>query len=220
MIKYLYGRKEFLEPIKNGQFSPRFSDLSHYQRLENELMRDKETKKEFYWKKSEANLTINGHSISNNSLASDPLVAITPRHCFCLCLSAKEDSPELYERFKANFCIAIDIPVLMDSLESTFEDQIGKLSFKNSDVTYFHKHEDLLKLNAEEAVFFKPDIFEPEAEHRIAIFYPLSEKGFHTIDGRVFPFRLPGDSTHLQSKAVNGSTYWKRIVVDHFEFKA
>jgi len=220
MIKYLYGKKEFLEPISHGLISPRFSDLSHYQRLENELMRDKEITKECYWKKAEANLTVNGYSIANSSLASDLLVAITPRHCFCLCLSARGNSSELYKRFGANYCLAIDVPVLMDSLESTFGDQVGRLSFKNSDITYYDKYENLLKLNAEEAVFFKPEIFKPEAEHRVAIFYPLSEEGFHMADGKVFPFRLPQESTHLQSTSVNGSTYWQRVVVDHFEFMA
>lgn len=220
MIKYLYGKKEFLEPITHGLVSPRFSDLSHYQRLENELMRDKEITKEFYWKKAEANLTVNGYSLANSSLASDPLVAIAPRHCFCLCLSARGNSPELYKRFGANYCLAIDVQVLMYSLKKTFGSQVGKLSFINSDITYYDKYEDLLKLNAEEAVFFKPEIFRPEAEHRVAIFYPLSEQGFQTADGKVFPFTLPGESTHLQSNSVNGSTYWQRIVVDHFEFMA
>ena len=120
MIRYLYGKKEFLLPIEKGLNSPRFSDLSHYSRLENEMMKDEETRKDFYLKKEEANLIINGHSISNDSLSRDPQITITPRHCFCLCMSSKKDSMELYERFDANYCLAINVDTLMSYLHKTF----------------------------------------------------------------------------------------------------
>jgi hypothetical protein len=120
MIKYLYGKKKFIEPIKFSHVSPRFSDLSHYARLENDLMRDEETKKDFYWKKDEGEIFINGHKISNDSLASDTLISIKPRHCFCLCLTSKKDSEDLYQRFNADYCMAIDVNILMDYLNKTF----------------------------------------------------------------------------------------------------
>jgi hypothetical protein len=217
MIKYLYGKKEFLEPIAKGATSPRFSDLSHYSRLENDLMRDKETEKEFLWNKDEGQIFINGHHISNESFASDPICKISPRHCYCLCLSSKENSEELFERFNADYCLAIDIPMLIESLEHTFGRDIGKLSFEHSVITYYDKYDDLLGLSLEQAIFYKPVSFSPEAEYRVAIFYPLNEKGFHTPNGSIIPFQLEGESMHLQCNMANNDRYWSRIVVGSYE---
>ncbi|GAD79715.1 hypothetical protein [Vibrio ezurae] len=217
MIKYLYGKKEFLEPIAKGEISPRFSDLGHYSRLENALMRDKETEKEFLWDKNVGELFINGHHISRESLASDPIWKVPPRHCYCLCLSSKKNSNELFERFNADYCLAIDIPILIESLKSTFGHEIRGLVFQHSEITYYAKYDDLLGVSSEQVVFYKPELFLPEAEYRIAIFYPLNEKGFYTSDGRIIPFQLEGESTHLQCNMENDDKYWSRVVVGSYE---
>jgi hypothetical protein len=218
MIRYLYGQKKFLEPIKIGRVSPRFSHIGHYDSLENDLMRDDETKKVFYWKKEEGKCFINGHQISNDSLASDIMLSIKPRHCFCLCLSSKKDSEELYQRFGADYCLAIDVNILMEYLNQTFSVRLGRLKFISDDITYYQKHEDLLPLTPEKAVFYKPQPFFPEAEHRIAMFYPESEAGFHAEDGTIIPFSGGDDSTHIVCN-VEGVGFWKGIVVDTFEYQ-
>ncbi|MEZ9365758.1 hypothetical protein AB4167_14605 [Vibrio sp. 10N.286.49.E11] len=164
MIKYLYGKKQFLEPIVKGNISPRFSDLSHYARLENDLMRDEETKKEFFWNKNVGKYFINGHQIANESLASDINVKIMPRHCYCLCLSSKKNCPKLFRRFNADYCIAIDVELLIESLEITFGQELGRLLFHHSEITYYSKYENLIGLTPEQLVFYKPDVFLVEAE--------------------------------------------------------
>lgn len=220
MIRYLYGKKEYLLPIEQGIASPRFSDLSHYSRLENELMKDEETRKNFYWRKEEANISINGRTISNDSLTADPHVSIFPRHCFCLCLSSKKDSSELYERFDADYCLAINVNTLMTYLKKTFGNQIKQLVFMKSEITYYEKYEDLTSLTSEKAVFYKPNIFYPEAEYRIAIFYPIDKPGFNTPTGETIPFQSESESMHLQSFSKEGNTLWKGIVESSFESKS
>lgn len=217
MIRYLYGKKEHLLPIEQEKASPRFSDLTHYSTLENEEMKDEETLKVSYWEKEVANI-INGHPLSNDSLSRDPLISITPRHCFCLCLSSKKDSLELYKRFQADYCLAINVDILMEYLQKTFGNQFGQLVFKNSEITYYNKYENLISLSAEEAVFFKPEVFTPEAEHRVAIFYPTDKLGFNTPSGEIIPFRSDKESMHMQSFSKEGNFFWKGIIEDSFEY--
>ncbi len=61
--KFLYGKKEHFIDYMSGKISPRFSDLSHYSRLGNDLMRDDEMSKKFILKKNETFIKINGHLI-------------------------------------------------------------------------------------------------------------------------------------------------------------
>lgn len=64
LIKYLYGKLEYLSPFINGEVSLRFSDLSHYSRLENELMRDDELNKKFELNPISSTIKINNHVIN------------------------------------------------------------------------------------------------------------------------------------------------------------
>lgn len=219
MIRYLYGKKKFLEGIAKGYVSPRFSDLSHYARLENDLMRDKETEKKYFCKKEEANIYINGVAISNEDLATDPQVKIFPRHCYCLCMSSKKDSLELYKRFNANYCLAINVDKLLEYLEKIFGKQCPGFRFFNANVHYYSRYEELISLTPEQAVFYKPDQFSPEAEHRVVIFYPLGIKGFTGPNGENIPLRCKNGSSHIQTQPTSVPTFWADIVEEIFEYE-
>ncbi len=90
--KYLYGKKQFLEAFTKGDDGLRFSDISHYSRLENELMRDNETSKQFSIDRYTARLEINGHAMNPDDMVDNPVFSIPVRHCYCLCLSNRKNS--------------------------------------------------------------------------------------------------------------------------------
>lgn len=105
----------------------------------------------------------------------------------------------------------------MEHLQKTFGNKIGQLFFMNSEITYYNKYDNLISLSAEKAVFCKPEIFSPEAEHRVAIFYPTDKPGFNTQNGDIIPFRSDSESMHMQSFANEGNSFWKGIVEGSFE---
>lgn len=195
-IKYLYGKSEFLDPLVNGESGIRFSDLSHYSRLENEKMRDDEMNKIFIPRKEEIIIEINGYRLSKEDMSQDPTICVTPRHCYCLCLSGRENDEKLYRDFKADICIAIDVDEL--------ENRIGIVceKFKGShvigrEVTYYDQSTlHGLSKSSEDLVFYKPDFFVHEDEYRLAWYYPLNKTGF-LAEGITIPFRIEGKSSHI-----------------------
>ncbi|PWD67088.1 hypothetical protein [Pectobacterium parmentieri] len=195
-IKYLYGKYEFLADLLEGRSGIRFSDLSHYSRLENEKMRDDEMKKIFIPKKDGLIIEINGYRVDTNDLASDPELSVTPRHCYCLCLSSKGNDEGLYRDFKADTCIAFNVDELEKRISLSCEKFKGS-HIVASDITYYDQKTLLgLEQSPEKLVFYKPDFFAHESEYRIAWFYPLNKTGF-LVDGRTIPFRFENESSHL-----------------------
>lgn len=195
-IKYLYGKAIYLDDVINGKCGIRFSDLSHYSRLENEKMRDDEMKKIFVLPKDEVVIEINGYKLNQKDLAGDSIMSVAPRHCYCLCLSSKGNDEELYRVFEADTCIAFDVDELEKRLSICGERFKGSFLI-GKDITYYS----LTTLNGlgqsrEDLVFYKPNFFSHEAEYRIAWFYPLNKKGFSS-EGKTIPFRFENESSHL-----------------------
>ncbi|QMI04917.1 hypothetical protein [Citrobacter sp. RHB25-C09] len=207
-VKYLYGKYAHLSYLINGKSGIRFSDLSHYSRLENEKMRDDEMNKLFIPRREDIFIEINGMRIPPNDLASDPTISVTPRHCFCLCMSSKCNDIELYQSFKADTCIAFDVDELERRLSIASEKFEGTFII-SGDITYYdQKTLNGLGQTAEKLVFYKPDFFSHESEYRIAWFYPLNKSGFLS-KGKTIPFRLKNESSHLTFFHLN-----KTIITD------
>lgn len=196
-IRYLYGKSKYLDPIIKGSAGIRFSDLSHYSRLENEKMRDNEMKKNFIVRKdSDFILEINGVRISNKDISGDILFTAEPRHCYCLCLTSKKDDLGLYRDFEADTCIAFNVDQLEERITLVCE-KFSPSYIRGQDITYYDQYTmNAITNSPEELVFYKPDIFSHEAEYRIAWFYPLHKTGF-LVEGRSIPFRTEGESSHL-----------------------
>lgn len=117
--KYLYGKKQFLEALIKGEEGLRFSDISHYSRLENELMRDEETSKQFSIDRYTTRLEVNGFVLNPDDLVNNPTLSIPVRHCYCLCLSNRKNSEELFDKFDADLCIEIDSDKLFRLVQIT-----------------------------------------------------------------------------------------------------
>jgi hypothetical protein len=218
MIKYLYGKKEYLLPVYEGKCGPRFSNLAHYRTLENEKIRDEETQKSFSVDRQNVVIEINGRTLNPNDMSRDPIFSVPSRNCYCLCLSSKKNDPGMYERFEADFCIAANVDILVDYLNSLFEFSLPKhrLLVKHQSVKYYEEYFDLGLLSPEEVVFFKPEIFHIEAEYRIAIFSDAENKGFNA-EAVVLPFTPTDESQHLSFYNNQPVDFWRDIFIDSYE---
>ncbi|MEA5105650.1 hypothetical protein [Pantoea sp. S18] len=196
-IRYLYGKKKFLAPVIEGKKGLRLSDLSHYSRMENEKMRDNEMEKIFTLDRRQVNIVIAGRVMNPDEMAADPFFTLTPRHCYCVCFTSRKNDPELYGTFNADICIGFDVEMLQERLEIASERFPG-MDIKGQDVTYYHLGTFPGTFTPEELVFCKPSQFSHETEYRIALFYPESKSGFKTSDGTVIPFRIEGESMHME----------------------
>ena len=197
MVKYLYGKKEFLTPLLEGSNGFRYSDLSHYIRMENELMRDDEMSKTFLINKDSSTLKINGRIIDPDAMTNDPKLSIPTRHCFCLCLSNRKHSSELYEKFKADICIEVNVALLEEFLIDLFSKRLKGMKVIGRDITYYSKHELPKTFDPIDLTFHKSSAFKHEAEYRIALFYPPGKSSFQSEDGEIIPLIKDDESIHL-----------------------
>ncbi|ABO22483.1 hypothetical protein SHLO109777_10560 [Shewanella loihica] len=197
VIKYLYGKKQYLTPLIEGDSGFRFSDLSHYARMENDAMRDEELVKTFAIDKSTFEVKINDHVIDSESMTADPIFSFPARHCFCLCLSNRKDSEELYEKFMADVCIEVKVDLYIEFLNDLFKHRFKGMEIVAKDITYYGNSSLPKVSNPDELVFFKPDAFSHEDEFRIALFYPEDKQGFKTKEGDTIPFYNENESNHL-----------------------
>lgn len=194
--KYLYGKFIHLKPLIKGENGIRFSDLTHYSRLENEKMRDDEMKKIFIPRKDEMVFEINGYKLNPNDLAGDPIFSITPRHCYCLCMSNRGNDEELYRTFRADVCIAFNVDELERRLSICFE-LLKESYIIGKDIIYYDTSTlHGLDKSPDELVFYKPNQFSHESEYRIAWFYPLDKKHFRSKNKNI-PIRFKDESSHM-----------------------
>ena len=214
MVKYLYGKKSVLQPLINGDVGFRFSDLSHYSRMENEEMRDEEMAKIFTIDRRANEVKINGHILT--SLVRDPEIRVTPRHCFCLCLSNKKNSNELYDKFEADVCIEVKSDLLIESLVNFHKHNLKGMEVVGKDITYYSKGHFPSDLTTEDFVFYKPDSFKHEDEYRIALFYPESKTSFETDNGDNIPLLKDDESTHIFFNNSNRE-FLKQFIGKYFE---
>ncbi len=195
-IRYLYGKRIHLNQVIDGKTGIRLSDLSHYSRLENEKIRDDEMSKLFIAKREEIIMEINGIRINTSDLIQDPIIRVTPRHCYCLCLSSKGNDQCLYSDFQADTCIAFDVEKLEKRLSIASQKLPGSYIVGDDIIYYNQSSLHGLGQSSEKLVFYKPDFFSHECEYRIAWFYPLDKDGFRA-GGKNIPFMLKDESSHL-----------------------
>lgn len=195
--KFLYGKKRFLTPFIKGVISPRFTDISHYARLENKNMRDNEMHKTFIVNRLAVQIKINNHILNPESLAEDPTISIPTRHCYCLCLTDKKNDAELYKVFQADVCIEINIDILIEVLYQIFYFNFKEMEVEARQISYFDPYDPPIIGKPRDLVFYKPRVFSHEAEFRIALFYPLYKRGFLGENKVVIPFMLKDESIWL-----------------------
>lgn len=181
-------------------------------------MRDNELKKDFVLDKEMFTMYVNDIVIDAKSLASHPIFTVNNKNCFCVCFSEKKDDEELFKRFKANVCIAIDIDEFVIFLERM------KVNFKgigivHGPVIYYPPVMKSAGPKLDSVLFYKRDVYLVEAEYRVALTVPPNVTHFLDDDGGSLPiFAIdPKDARHFQVKSgsadinksfIKGFTCW------------
>lgn len=174
---YLYGRTEFLGKFVGlrkfaDNHGLRFCDILHYKGMENADVRDDETVRTLGLHKDFFTININGIDIDRHSLAGHiKLEALTPR-CFCLCLSKLADSNHMYEKFKADICLKVDVANLLQFLNEKAAVKLRGMVVLNSPVTYYPSVVMKAPPTNDGLIFWKSNKYSDEEEYRIAIKVP------------------------------------------------
>ena len=202
MRKYLYGKNLYLKDWINGKQGIRLSDLAYYSIMENERMRDNELAKEFVYDKELVVFNVNGVSLNPRDMSANPVMTVFPERCFCVCFSGKKDDPVLFERFKADTCIEVDVLNLVELLRAGVS-RLEGTTVVHRDVNYYpavmaSPAPDLLS-----AVFYKRDIYAVEDEYRIAVTIPTHRKFFKGPDGASVAI-FSDDPMDIRHMFVNG----------------
>ena len=196
MVKYLYGKIEYLSPFINGEVGLRFSDLSHYSRLENDSMRDDELSKRFEIDPRTAKVLINDRAINGDNVVGNIVFSLPADNCYCLCLSNRKNDSELFNKFNADVCLEIEIELLVESIEKALAKFQGT-KIEHSLVKYFNRLDPPPTIDRKEIAFYKPEFFSHESEYRIVIRFPEKRRAFKTEEGTTVPIFINGESMHL-----------------------
>ncbi len=174
MIKYLYGKSCYLDSFTKTGKGLWFRDLYTMDKLNNENIKDDEKCK---------SVKVDSEEISTISIAGRDFriapnthfdISITPQRCHVLCLSNKENDPELFDLFDADICIAINVVKMVEMIREANR-HIG-LEVVAGNVKYYRDSAELLNCKPEDTAFLKPAApYEKESEYRIAIFWPNGE---------------------------------------------
>lgn len=175
--KYLYGKLEhfalFLDgaehlPMDRGL---RFCDIIHYKTMENEKVRDNESERVFTLDKELFTFKVDGKIIDSKDMVGHPSITIEVPRCYCLCLSAKKNDPELFSRFNADVCIEVNVEGLVEFLEKVVAKRLP-LRVIHRPVTYYPTVMTESPPIEDSLVFYKEAHFAVEAEYRVALMFP------------------------------------------------
>lgn len=172
--RYLYGKSIYLEPIYRVGAPIRFTDIYHFEELENEAIKDNEKIKRLVFPSQHVKkLTIGQIELGPHNLTGDLTLSLPTARCHVLCLSNKKNDPELFHRFKADVCLELRVDDLLRVIRETYAN-IGVRVIAR-DVEYCPINPSVSSINKEDLVFSKSkERFEVEAEYRVAIFFPTN----------------------------------------------
>lgn len=204
MYKYLYGKKQHLQGWIAGKQGIRLSDIAYYSEMENVQMRDNELAKDFVYDKDQVIFTVNGRELSPGDMFANPVITLYPERCFCVCLSGKKNDPALFERFKSDTCLEIDVLHLVEVLKASFSPFEG-IEIIHREVNYYPPVMAEPTPDLKSAIFYKRDLFEIENEYRIAVTIPAHRNFFKDNNGESFAIFSdePNDMRHM---FVSGAT--------------
>ena len=196
MIKYLYGKSVNFQRFINGEAGLRFCAISNFAMLENIVMRDDELRKKLLINPNEAQIKINDTTLQPKNIVGDVEITLPVMNSYCLCLSNRKDSAELYKKFNADICMAIDVELLVASLK-IIDKQFPGTNIEHGNVTYFDPSDQILTSDPEALAFYKPKSFIHESEYRVLIRFPKNRSGFKTEEGLTVPIFINGEEMHL-----------------------
>jgi len=212
--KYLYGKYEHLGIFLDGgkdvpeDRGVRFCDIIHYKSMENEIVRDDESRRIFNLHKEHFTIEINGKTINSDELIDHPGVELPVPRCYCLCLSHKKDDLEMFSRFKADVCIEVDTDFLVEYLEKIVAKRLP-IRVLHGDITYYPSVMTSSPPVEEALIFFKDaELYSVEAEYRIA--FTLPESVYLIADGEKIEV-LKGDEPSFMQIGHKDKVIWSNL---------
>lgn len=88
-------------------------------------MRDDELNKKFELNPISSTIKINNHVINPADLDGNISLSLPVSNCYCLCLSNRKNDVELFEKFKADVCLEIDVIELVSFLKAALKNFPG-----------------------------------------------------------------------------------------------
>lgn len=212
--KYLYGKTQYLGVfLDGGKDVPadrgiRFSDIIHYKTMENEKVRDDESRRVFNLHKEHFTFEINGTVIDSKELTEHPGFELPVPRCYCLCLSHKKNDLEMYARFNADVCIEVDADFLVDYLVAIVS---ARAPFRvlHGDIHYYPKVMTSSPPIEEALIFYKDaELYSIEAEYRIALVLP---EDVYLIAEQQRIEVLKGEEPTYMQIGHKGEAFWNRV---------
>jgi hypothetical protein len=192
--KYLYGDSEFLIPALYGQAELRFCHIDYYAGLENKLMRDDESEKKFTSPDGTVSIT---HKGKTTRVTNFETRRTTPE-CYCLCLSNTKNSRVLFERFKADICLEVDVNRLVELMTETANSmrELDTCQVLSSDAIYYNGQSEI-PWNMDSAPFYKNKDFKIEDEYRIAVI-PVCDHFYARLGKQIDSMKSNNDGKSLR----------------------
>lgn len=209
-IKFLYCKYENLKTFITSGGRLRFTDIRCYSNLENIKIRDDESIRTIKFNNI-GFLKIGDHIINPKDIKNASL-GFPTRRAHVLCLSNLGYSTDLYERFNADVCIAIDVDLLIEIVKTGFGENNGSVEVIGKDVNYYKDGQEI-PADRKELVFWKRwDPYHVESEYRIAIFYLYDDNTiYRSPTGE--EIRLFGEHDFIEV-GIDDDEGMKRIIVE------
>ncbi len=170
--KYLYCKYSNLKSFILTGKSLRFTDINTLKNRENELIRDDESERSFVFTPKTIKRFSDGHITLSGNQIEFIEITVRTRRCHVLCLSNKKNDPALFERFKADACLELNVGTLMHEIDLFFKKKV-KVVGRNVD---YYDVDSGMGENPTDMIFQKNAAFRIEDEYRIALFYPFDER--------------------------------------------
>jgi len=162
-------------PIINGLGDLRLNHIDTYGDLDNEHIRDDESKKTFTAPDGTVTVFFNG---VESDVYSFKTTIQTPE-CYCICFSNEKNSIELFDKFNADLCLEIDILIF----NKIFKEQLSKKMtclIVADDVSYYDGTKPIT-WTLQTAPFFKHRRYRDEQEYRI-VAIPVADHFYNRMD--------------------------------------
>lgn len=206
--KFLYCKYDNLKKFIHNGAPIRFTDINKFIKLENEKIRDDESKKTFDYTPQHGVLEVDGIKIDFVDLQLSYLT----RRAHVLCLSNDGNSEELFNHFKSDTCIEIDVDLLIKMVKDKSKIIDEKIEVIGKNVEYYRSGSKII-IDGRELVFRKNyEKFHTENEYRIAIFYPYDDETRYKLENNDYA-KLFGDNNYIEI-GIKDKIGMRRIIVE------
>ena len=206
--KFLYCKYDNLKKFIHNGAPIRFTDINKLIKLENEKIRDDESKKTFVYTPQDCVLEVGGIKIDFEDLQ----LSYPTRRAHVLCLSNNGNSEELFNHFKSDICIEIDVDLLIKIVKGKSKIIDEKIEVIGKNVEYYRSGSKIIT-DEKELVFRKNyEKFHVENEYRIAIFYPYDDGARYKSENNDYA-KLFGDNDYIEI-GINDEIGMRRVIVE------